>query len=160
VTNLVSLLRPAGIIKGDGEPIKVGSNTVRLPFLRLGSIAPADAGCSLGRSRSFPRTARARTASPLAVRRRPSSSAREDHLLTANASSRDRRHQGLWVKDTKNVIIAGLAFSKSLAPTDLVSIQHATNVVVDHCSFENDLNSGKDGDSHRETCETSGTVAD
>ena len=60
------------------------------------------------------------------------------------SSSLVRRFTGLWVKDVKNVIIAGLAFSKSLAPTDLVSIQKSTNVWVDHCSFANDLNSGKD----------------
>lgn len=47
------------------------------------------------------------------------------------------------VKEVKNVIIQGLAFSLSKAPTDLVAVQEAENVWIDHCSFENDLDHGK-----------------
>lgn len=47
------------------------------------------------------------------------------------------------VKEVKNVIIQGLAFSLSKAPTDLVAVQKSENVWIDHCSFENDLDHGK-----------------
>lgn len=48
------------------------------------------------------------------------------------------------VKEVKNVIIQGLAFSLSKAPTDLVAVQKSENVWIDHCDLSSDLSHGKD----------------
>ncbi|GAA5858877.1 hypothetical protein JCM8547_007139 [Rhodosporidiobolus lusitaniae] len=83
-----------GIITGDGETVKVGSNK---------SILPANGGGADG--------------------------------LTGG---------GLMVKEASNVIIQGLSFSKSPAPTDLVAIQESTNVFVAYNTFASDLDHDKD----------------
>lgn len=51
---------------------------------------------------------------------------------------------GFRVKSKKNVIFRNLKLSSSPAPTDLIAIQLATNIWVDHNEFYSDLTSGKD----------------
>ncbi|CAE6428129.1 unnamed protein product [Rhizoctonia solani] len=51
---------------------------------------------------------------------------------------------GFRVKNGNNVIIRNLHLSKSPAPTDLIGLQNATNVWVDHNTFTSDLDHGKD----------------
>ncbi|QRW23938.1 pectate lyase [Rhizoctonia solani] len=51
---------------------------------------------------------------------------------------------GFRVKNGKNVIIRNLRLSKSPAPTDLIGLQNATNVWIDHNTFTSDLDHGKD----------------
>ncbi|CAE6395377.1 unnamed protein product [Rhizoctonia solani] len=51
---------------------------------------------------------------------------------------------GFRVKNSKNVIIRNLRLSKSPAPTDLIGLQGATNVWVDHNTFSSDLDHNKD----------------
>ncbi|CAE6429318.1 unnamed protein product [Rhizoctonia solani] len=51
---------------------------------------------------------------------------------------------GLRVKNANNVIIRNLRLSKSPAPTDLIGLQGATNVWVDHNTFSSDLDHDKD----------------
>ncbi|KAF8599523.1 pectin lyase-like protein [Ceratobasidium sp. AG-I] len=51
---------------------------------------------------------------------------------------------GFRVKDSKNVIIRNLRLSKSPKPTDLIELQNATNVWVDHNTFSSDLAHNKD----------------
>ncbi|GJN90485.1 hypothetical protein Rhopal_003496-T1 [Rhodotorula paludigena] len=66
-------------------------------------------------------------------------------ILPANGGGKDGlTGSGFRIKDTSNVIIRGLSLSKSPAPTDLIGIQKATNVWVDHCTFKSDLKAGKD----------------
>ncbi|QRV96756.1 pectate lyase [Ceratobasidium sp. AG-Ba] len=51
---------------------------------------------------------------------------------------------GFRIKNGKNVIIRNLRLSKSPAPTDLIGLQNATNVWIDHNTFTSDLDHGKD----------------
>ncbi|GAA5904880.1 hypothetical protein JCM6882_003231 [Rhodosporidiobolus microsporus] len=51
---------------------------------------------------------------------------------------------GFRVKGTTNVIIRGLAISKSPAPTDLIAVQEGTNVWIDGNTFTADLDHDKD----------------
>ncbi|KAG9092171.1 hypothetical protein FS749_015950 [Ceratobasidium sp. UAMH 11750] len=51
---------------------------------------------------------------------------------------------GFRIKNGKNVIIRNLKLSKSPAPTDLIGLQNATNVWIDHNTFTSDLDHGKD----------------
>ncbi|KIJ51629.1 polysaccharide lyase family 1 protein [Sphaerobolus stellatus SS14] len=51
---------------------------------------------------------------------------------------------GFRVKKGTNVIFRNLQLSKSPAPTDLIELQTATNVWVDHNTFTSDLSHGKD----------------
>ncbi|KAF8599522.1 pectin lyase-like protein [Ceratobasidium sp. AG-I] len=51
---------------------------------------------------------------------------------------------GFRVKNAQNVIIRNLRLSKSPAPTDLIGLQNATNVWVDHNTFSSDLTHDKD----------------
>ncbi|GAA5823970.1 hypothetical protein JCM11251_003364 [Rhodosporidiobolus azoricus] len=66
-------------------------------------------------------------------------------ILPANGGGKDGlTGGGFRVKRTQNVIIRGLALSKSPAPTDLILVQEGTNVWVDGNTFESDLDHGKD----------------
>ncbi|CAE6490756.1 unnamed protein product [Rhizoctonia solani] len=51
---------------------------------------------------------------------------------------------GFRIKNGANVIIRNLQLSKSPAPTDLIGLQNATNVWIDHNTFTSDLDHGKD----------------
>ncbi|CAE7228355.1 unnamed protein product [Rhizoctonia solani] len=64
-------------------------------------------------------------------------------ILGANSNS-GLTGGGFRVKNGNNVIIRNLHLSKSPAPTDLIGLQNATNVWVDHNTFTSDLDHGKD----------------
>ncbi|BGP48209.1 hypothetical protein JCM10450v2_004081 [Rhodotorula kratochvilovae] len=83
-----------GVIKGDGETVKVGSNK---------------------------------------------------SILSKNGGGKDGlTGGGFMIKEVSNVIIRGLALSKSPAPTDLIGVQESTNVWVDHNTFTSSLDVDKD----------------
>ncbi|KAJ1302902.1 hypothetical protein OPQ81_003201 [Rhizoctonia solani] len=64
-------------------------------------------------------------------------------ILGAGANS-GLTGSGFRIKNGNNVIIRNLQLSKSPAPTDLIGLQNATNVWIDHNTFTSDLDHGKD----------------